>query len=123
MENAVNIRNMVDAYLFWKNVDAALGNESLASLARKTSLNYRTLKNQRSLMRVPDLSDSYAIAQQLGVSVEFLVTGKPSSSFIDPRIKVIVDWLQEDERRIDSLEQLVFGEKVGQSSRFSKIEA
>jgi len=69
---------MVDSFVFWKNVDAKLGKESLASLARNSSLNYKTLKNQRSLMKVPDLSVSFVIAQYLGVSLEYLITGKDS---------------------------------------------
>ena len=107
---------MVDPYTFWKNVDAALGKDSLASLSRDSSLNYRTLKNQRSLMRIPSLSDAYTIAIHLGVSVEYLISGEIDKPRLHPRIQAIVDWLQEDERRVDSLEQLIFGEKVGQSS-------
>ena len=69
---------MIDVYFFWDNVDNALGHQSLATMAREVGLNYKTLKNQRSLQRLPGLEDSYLIAQHLGVSLEYLITGKDS---------------------------------------------
>ena len=78
----------MDAYAFWCNLDRILGKQTLKSISEKAGLNYRTIKNQRSAVRLPSLSDAYVLASALGVSIECLVTGKERDSF-PPRIQTI----------------------------------
>ena len=79
---------LMDAYAFWCNLDRILGKQTLKSISEKAGLNYRTIKNQRSAVRLPGLSDAYMLASALGVSVECLLTGKERDSF-PPRIQTI----------------------------------
>ena len=71
---------MADAFCFWKIVDNILEKNTLVWLANKSELNYKTLKNQRSYLRLPNLEDAYAISRTLGVSLEYLLTGTDSLS-------------------------------------------
>ena len=66
----------MDGYLFWKNVDKILGQQKLIDAAEKAGINYRTIKNQRSDSRLPRLEDAFKIAQSLGTTVEYLMTGE-----------------------------------------------
>ena len=79
---------LMDAYAFWCNLDRILGKQTLKSISEKAGLNYRTIKNQRSAVRLPGLSDAFMLASALGVSVERLLTGKERDSF-PPRIQTI----------------------------------
>lgn len=71
---------MDDAYRFWKNVDHIRGEISLVQLANECQLNYKVIKNQRSSDKLPTLLNAYAIAKYLNVSIEYLLTGKETSS-------------------------------------------
>ncbi|MCH3916760.1 MAG: XRE family transcriptional regulator [Spirochaetia bacterium] len=55
---------------------------SLKSLSEAAGISYKNMKDQRSLDRLPKLEDAYAIATVLGVSVEYLLTGK--NKFVIP---------------------------------------
>lgn len=96
----------MDAYRFWKNVDAISDGVTLVALASKANLNYRTIKNQRSGNRMPGISEAYALAKALGTSIEFLLTGNDTSEF-PPRILAIakrcMDAEEDDLRLIEKV--------------------
>lgn len=75
---------MKDAYKFWRNVDFACKDKSLADLSKITGISYSTIRNQRSINRMPQLYDAYLIAKALNVSVESLITGKEDSTYLSP---------------------------------------
>lgn len=68
--------------MFWDNVKEKLktNNLSLKNLSDTTELNYRTLQNQIGRNIIPDAITSVKIAQSLGTTVEFLVTGEENNS-------------------------------------------
>ena len=81
----------MDGYCFWKNVDKVLGQQKLISIAEKAGVNYRTIKNQRSGVRLPSLDDAFKIAKVLGVSLEYLLTGNQIDAKYPHRIENIVN--------------------------------
>ena len=105
----------MDAYSFWKNFDSALSAQTLKSVADKAGLNYRTIKNQRSAVRLPNLDDAYALSQVLCVSLEYLLTGKDSSSispeaqFVESNetMKTLVRYCMNDARLLPALELVI----------------
>ena len=84
---------MKDAYNFWRNVDSACKDKSLAELSKLTGISYSTIRNQRSINRMPQLYDAYLIAKALNVSLESLITGKQDSICLSPEALEV----QEDE--------------------------
>ena len=68
---------------------------SIKILAEMTGINYRTLQNQMSRDISPDVYTSVKIAQALGTSVEYLVTGEESNQY-----KVQLDQLKETLRQL-----------------------
>jgi hypothetical protein len=69
---------MYDAKLFWNNVNAQIKakNTTQEWLCKKCDLNLGTFKNRISAGRYPDALEAVLIASALGVTVEYLVTGK-----------------------------------------------
>ena len=71
---------LLEVFIFWDSVKTCAKEKALSikSLAEMTGINYRTLQNQMSRDISPDVYTSVKIAQALGTSVEFLVTGEES---------------------------------------------
>ncbi|MBQ7282628.1 MAG: hypothetical protein IJR16_07610 [Spirochaetales bacterium] len=65
-------------YFFWQNVDKKRGNVSLAEIARVKGLKYQRLKEQRSDNTLPRVDYAIAIADAVGTTCEFLMTGSDS---------------------------------------------
>lgn len=83
----------MDAFIFWKNFDAASRKRTLISIVERAGLNYKTIKNQRSGLRLPGLEDAYALAKVLDVSLEYLLTGEEDTTF-PPRLAKIIKALE-----------------------------
>lgn len=64
--------------MFWNNVKQLLEIKDLTQkeLSAKTGINLGTLKNQICRNVIPDAISAVKIAQALGTTVEYLVTGK-----------------------------------------------
>lgn len=121
MSNTVNREEL--GFSFWQNVDKKRGALSLAEISRIKGLKYQRLKEQRSDNTLPRVDYAYAVADAIGTTCEFLLTGIEYKPRLSPRIQAIVDYLEEDERRIESFEQLFFGGNAGMSSVHKKKEA
>lgn len=63
---------------FWNRVDLMLGTETLKDLCKKAGLNYDSIRNRKSgaTYSLPRMETGYALSRALGVSMEFLLTGK-----------------------------------------------
>ena len=63
--------------MFWENVKILLSEKKLLQkdFAELLGINISTLKNQMTRNIIPDAITSVKIAQSLGTTVEFLVTG------------------------------------------------
>ena len=68
----------MDAYSFWKRVDACNPFSTVKKLSEVCGIDYNRVKKNRSDMRLPNLEDAYALARILKVSLEFLITGEDS---------------------------------------------
>ena len=78
-------------FYFWKHVDVSRGNRALADIASEAQINYQSLRDQRTNNRLPKLEDAYALAKELGVTLEFLLTGEKEKDAYPERIQRIID--------------------------------
>ena len=79
---------------FWTNVKKEIAAQSTTQewVARKAEVSFRTMAGWISKDRLPRVDEAHKIAMALGVSVEFLVTGKAAAGWRPPqRIESIVD--------------------------------
>ena len=80
----------MDAYKFWGNLDEARrGRASLKEICTRLGIAYQRIADQRSECRLPKLEDAYCLANELGVSIEFLLTGKDQLTTYPPRVERI----------------------------------
>lgn len=79
---------------FWSNVKEELDYNLMSQkeLAAKIGISYNTLQSWITKDRLPDAADSVKIANTLGVTVEYLVTGSDTSSSQseNPQVKEII---------------------------------
>lgn len=63
---------------FWNNVNLLIKqqNKTQASVSLECGFNQRRIQNLSSASRFPDADEAVKIAQALGTTVEYLVTGK-----------------------------------------------
>ena len=83
----------MDAYRFWANLDEARksNQSSLKEVCRKLGIAYQRIADQRSECRLPKLEDAFLLASDLGVSLEYLLTGTEQTTIYPERIKAIAD--------------------------------
>lgn len=77
----------------WMRIDTLLEAKglSLMELTELSGLNYKTTKSQRSRSDLNKLDDAVRISKALGVSLDFLATGKEAESFSSEAIAVEYD--------------------------------
>ena len=104
---------------FWQRIDDLRRGDSLKDIASKAGLNYDTLRNKRSgkISVLPNLTDAYSLAQTLGVSMEFLLTGKDSTSSIQnheakaveesPELQALVRAVMRDPQLLSALATVI----------------
>ncbi|MDY6344074.1 MAG: hypothetical protein SPL79_07260 [Sphaerochaetaceae bacterium] len=113
------------AYNFWKNVDLCLKaqNKRLTDLALSAEVNYKSLKNSRSLNRFPTTETTYALAIALNTTVEHLMSGKTMPAY-PPRIKSIADHLCTiSDHDLDTVETMVMALPASQTKYSTSMEA
>ena len=73
---------------FWNRVDSRLNGRSMKDLCEKCHLNYSSIRNRKSgtKYQLPRIETGFIIANELGVSLEYLLTGSddlgPFNEFI-----------------------------------------
>ena len=67
------------AFQFWGRVDALLGSTSLKELSSSIGISYATLKDMRTRNRYPKQETTSKLADYLGTTVDYLMTGKDST--------------------------------------------
>lgn len=94
------------ARFFWNNVQSCLKGRTFKSVCSDAGLNYLSIANRKSgkTPSLPRLESAYAIAKTLGVSMEFLLTGKdPERQEYPPRIQAIIEILLDDESKLNAV--------------------
>lgn len=68
---------------FWDRVKIRIKEENITQegLAKVAELNFNNMKQQIFYKRLPDAAQATRIAQALGTSVEYLVTGEDKNPF------------------------------------------
>lgn len=96
----------IDAYSYWKRVDILLEkkNIQIIEFCKQHGINYNTFKGNRSALRLCNTKETYVVAKELGVSVEYLLTGKDTKiQTYPPRIQAVVDILMKDETKLTAV--------------------
>ncbi len=104
-----------DPYYFWNQIDKANSNQTLKSLCERAGLNYSNIKNQRSLNRLPKLEDAHALSRELGVTLEYLLTGvetqnlSPEAREVEssPELRALVRAVLRDKSLIQIISAIV----------------
>lgn len=91
---------------YWDRVKAACKEKKLtqAALCEKAGIGFPTLKSQIAHTVAPSVFDSQKIASVLGVTVEYLTTGKDSGTVSKDKFEVFFDGLKELVGKVDSVQ-------------------
>ena len=102
---------------FWNRVDSLLKSrkKTLTDLCNSCKISYASINTQRKRDALPKAEQLYAMAQYLETSMEYLIAGIEPEYKLPERLRIIVDYLMEDESRIESALNLL-GIKKGDSS-------
>lgn len=76
----------ISAYEFWNRFDRLRGETEIQDIVSKTDMKYRTLLSMRTNQSIPKAQDLLDLAKALGVSMEYLLTGKKESDLFPDRI-------------------------------------
>lgn len=106
---------MTTPFYFWNRIDDLLGKRTVKSLAEESGLNYRTIKNQRTLDRFPGIEECYKLATALNTTVEYLLTGdkqlagcpEAEAVKLDPNLQALVRAVQRDPRLLEIIGSVV----------------
>lgn len=90
---------MNTALNFWKRVDELRGEKTLCDISEELSIPYSTIRNQRAQNRYPKRNEIERIANALGVTSDFLITGYSPAS-ITPEMDYVrrnkrAEWIIE----------------------------
>lgn len=66
----------IDAYKLWERVDKLRNDTPLTDICKETGIKYTRIRDNRSANRLPSLEDTFAIAEYLNCSIDFLVRGE-----------------------------------------------
>ena len=110
----------IDAYIFWKRFDDERDKQNLTinQIADDIRMKAQTIREQRSNNALPKTNDLYNMASRLGVSMEYLLTGKKSLR-LNQRVMAIAQYLEDHPEKLDAIEVLLFEKSAGQSSKSS----
>ena len=90
--------------MFWKRFDE-LKSDTLKEICRKNNIRYDRLLHNRSDCRFPKAEDLLLLAEAVGSSAEYLLTGRYS---YPERVKRIADALVNvSEEKLSSIESLI----------------
>lgn len=83
------------AFQYWERVDELRGKTSIPVIAEAIGVPLQTLKNMRSQNRYPKADIQLKLAEYLGTTVDYLMTGKDSSDgqpgFLCPEAQFVQD--------------------------------
>ena len=90
---------MNTALSFWRRVDELRGDRTLFDISEELSIPYSTIRNQRAQNRYPKRNEIERIANALGVTSDFLITGYSPAS-ITPEMDYVrrnkrAEWIIE----------------------------
>lgn len=114
-------RNKESAQRFWREVDVRLKQTelNLYDLADASGVPYRSILSWRQKHLFPDLETTMLMAVRMGCSIDHLMGNDPEIN-INPRMDAIIRYLEEDPKRLDAIEVILFGKNAGASSGSTK---
>lgn len=96
------------AFQFWERVDELRGEKTLRQIATDLGANYPTIKDMRSRCRYPKQDLCIKIANYLGTTVEYLMTGKePEKVPVNDDYTYITKMLKDDPTLASSIANLI----------------
>ena len=93
----------IEIDLFWARVDylLKLKRKSLTDLCNDCGIGYSAVNSQRTRGSLPKIGQIYAMAQYLGTSIEFLLSGKEPDYKLPEKLQIIVDYLKKHDNVAD----------------------
>ena len=98
---------MNTALSFWRRVDELRGDRTLFDISEELSIPYSTIRNQRAESRYPKRNEIEKIANVLGVTSDFLITGYSPAS-ITPEM----EYVQRNRRAERIIEKCISNNKM-----------
>ena len=95
-ENALDFWNRVDEILVKKS-------ESLVGISRKIGVAYQTLINQKCQDRYPSIPVAMRIADELGCTLNYLLTGEEIKPVSDTVKKIVERLLKSNTNELEAL--------------------
>ncbi len=109
-----------DAYDFWRRVDTKRDKITLGELSKALDLKEQSIRAMRSACRIPKMPVVKAIADYLGTSTDFLLSGKESQTPPDrydfpevefvrksPEARALIRAIMQDETLLQALSAVV----------------
>ena len=93
----------IEIDLFWARVDylLKLKRKTMTDLCNECEISYRSVNGQRTRKNFPKAEQLYVMAQYLGTSIEFLLTGKEPDYKLPEKLQIIVDYLKKHDNVAD----------------------
>lgn len=107
MTNKINTTN------YWNRIDVLLGDTPSKDFCKQNGLNYYTFIGNRIDSRLCNIRETYIIANALGVTVEYLLTGKQPNCYSE-ELRTVIDILSKDTSKLEAVCTLLGIEKKKQ---------
>ena len=95
----------IEIDLFWVRVDylLKLKRKTLTVLCNDCEISYHSVNGQRTRKNLPKAEQLYAMAQYLGTSMEFLLTGIEPDFKLQEPLRTVVEHLQSNQEDLDAV--------------------
>lgn len=107
----------IEANDLWERIDKKNPYNTLSKLIDEAGLDYRNVKKQRYLDRVPRSEDLYQISSKLGCSMEYLLTGDDYKTYPERIERIITNLMytatEEDLRLVERVLRIKEKEDAG----------
>lgn len=107
------MRQEINTTNYWKRIDYLMGNRTIKDFCEENNISYNTFKGNHTSLRMFNVTETYIIAQALGTTVEYLLTGKQPNLYSE-ELRTVLDILSKDTNKLDAVCTLLGIEKKKQ---------
>ena len=94
--------NNINTTDYWKRIDRLMGNRVIKDFCEENGISYNTFKGNHTSLRMFNVVDTYTVANALGTTVEYLLTGKQPTSY-PTELRTVIDILSKDSSKLDAV--------------------
>ncbi len=103
----------INATNYWKRIDYLMSNRVIREFCEETGISYNTFRCNHASLRMFNVTETYIIANALGVTVEYLLTGKQPNCYSE-ELRTVIDILSKDTSKLEAVCTLLGIEKKKQ---------